>query len=213
MASIVLLWWDLCSITSLDASLCAVITGLHTMSTLNWHWIISMHPAELWSQSSLVDFQSYRNKTKKTNSFSTPLHPYPWFFPYFYLTWHAFFIIDVLFAATFYSHPLFISLPYLLPLLLMNSSQPSSDFLVFLPPSPPNLPFPLFQSTCDTLRSHSDSLGFAPNVLPSHPAVGNFEEFACWWRRRRDGLGYDGKLWNIYRTDFKRSVSPRKCTC
>ncbi|KAI2648837.1 Acid-sensing ion channel 1C [Labeo rohita] len=34
-------------------------------------------------------------------------------------------------------------------------------------------------STCDTLRSHSDSLGFAPNVLPSHPAIGNFEEFAC----------------------------------
>lgn len=45
----------------------------------------------------------------------------------------------------------------------------------------PLLPrFPsLFQSTCDTLRSHSDSLGFAPNVLPSHPTLGSFEEFAC----------------------------------
>ncbi|XP_026876077.1 acid-sensing ion channel 1C isoform X2 [Electrophorus electricus] len=34
-------------------------------------------------------------------------------------------------------------------------------------------------STCDTLRSHSDSLGFTPNMLPSHQAIGNFEEFAC----------------------------------
>ncbi|XP_076826730.1 acid-sensing ion channel 1C isoform X2 [Brachyhypopomus gauderio] len=34
-------------------------------------------------------------------------------------------------------------------------------------------------STCDTLRSHSDSLGFTPNMLPSHPTLGNFEEFAC----------------------------------
>lgn len=43
------------------------------------------------------------------------------------------------------------------------------------------LPFPLFlQSTCDTLRSHSDSLGFTPNMLPRHPTLGNFEEFACW---------------------------------
>ncbi|XP_058878974.1 acid-sensing ion channel 1C isoform X2 [Acipenser ruthenus] len=35
------------------------------------------------------------------------------------------------------------------------------------------------QSTCDTLRSHSDSLGFTPNMLPRHPTLGNFEEFAC----------------------------------
>ncbi|KAG6926055.1 acid-sensing ion channel 1C-like [Chelydra serpentina] len=34
-------------------------------------------------------------------------------------------------------------------------------------------------STCPTLRSHSDSLGFTPNMLPRHPALGNFEEFAC----------------------------------
>ncbi|CAF98449.1 unnamed protein product, partial [Tetraodon nigroviridis] len=37
----------------------------------------------------------------------------------------------------------------------------------------------LYESTCDTLRSHSDSLGFTPNVLPRHPTLGNFEEFAC----------------------------------
>lgn len=43
------------------------------------------------------------------------------------------------------------------------------------------LPFPsVLQSTCDTLRSHSDSLGFTPNMLPRHPTLGNFEEFACW---------------------------------
>uniref|UniRef100_UPI00398EB6E7 acid-sensing ion channel 1C-like n=1 Tax=Pristiophorus japonicus TaxID=55135 RepID=UPI00398EB6E7 len=34
-------------------------------------------------------------------------------------------------------------------------------------------------STCDTLRSHSDSMGFTPNMLPRHPTLGNFEEFAC----------------------------------
>ncbi|XP_078254571.1 acid-sensing ion channel 3-like [Rhinoraja longicauda] len=34
-------------------------------------------------------------------------------------------------------------------------------------------------STCDTLRSHSDSLGFTPNMLPRHPTLGTFEEFAC----------------------------------
>ncbi|XP_069778730.1 acid-sensing ion channel 2-like isoform X2 [Narcine bancroftii] len=34
-------------------------------------------------------------------------------------------------------------------------------------------------STCDTLRSHSDSLGFTPHMLPRHPTLGNFEEFAC----------------------------------
>ncbi|XP_010790850.1 acid-sensing ion channel 1C [Notothenia coriiceps] len=34
-------------------------------------------------------------------------------------------------------------------------------------------------STCDTLRSHSESLGFTPNMLPRHPTLGNFEEFAC----------------------------------
>ncbi|XP_030072974.1 acid-sensing ion channel 1C-like [Microcaecilia unicolor] len=34
-------------------------------------------------------------------------------------------------------------------------------------------------STCDTLRSHSESLGFTPNMLPCHPTLGNFEEFAC----------------------------------
>ncbi|XP_051878547.1 acid-sensing ion channel 1-like isoform X2 [Pristis pectinata] len=34
-------------------------------------------------------------------------------------------------------------------------------------------------STCDTLRSHSDSLGFTPNMLPRHSTLGNFEEFAC----------------------------------
>lgn len=52
------------------------------------------------------------------------------------------------------------------PLTLLNSSS--------LPP------FRLFlQSTCDTLRSHSDSLGFTPNMLPRHPTLGSFEEFAC----------------------------------
>lgn len=49
--------------------------------------------------------------------------------------------------------------------------------LVFPPPLPSVL-----QSTCDTLRSHSDSLGFTPNMLPRHPTLGNFEEFACWRR-------------------------------
>ncbi|XP_032875450.1 acid-sensing ion channel 1-like [Amblyraja radiata] len=34
-------------------------------------------------------------------------------------------------------------------------------------------------STCDTLRSQSDSLGFTPNMLPRHPTLGTFEEFAC----------------------------------
>lgn len=190
MASIVLLWWDLCSITSLDASLCAVITGLHTMSTLNWHWIISMHPAELWSQSSLVDFQSYRNKTKKTNSFSTPLHPYPWFFPSFLsnLTCILHYWCSVC------CHVLFTSLVYFTPSIVINGCHwhEFTSTLIWssrIPPTPRNLPFPLFQSTCDTLRSHSDSLGFAPNVLPSHPAIGNFEEFACWWHRRRDPGG------------------------
>ncbi len=156
------------------------------------------------------DFHIYRNKTKKTSSFPTPLHPsIPvifFFFLFIQLDMHS-----SLLTFCFIHIPLFISLPYFLPLLLMgvtdmNSSQPSSGI-------PRYLPFPLFQSTCDTLRSHSDSLGFAPNVLPSHPAIGNFEEFACWWRRWGDGWGYDGKLWNIYRIDSKRSVSPRKCTC
>ncbi|XP_064361610.1 acid-sensing ion channel 3 isoform X4 [Dromaius novaehollandiae] len=35
------------------------------------------------------------------------------------------------------------------------------------------------QSACHPLRGHSDSLGFAPNMLPRHPALGTFEEFAC----------------------------------
>ncbi|XP_072425747.1 acid-sensing ion channel 1C-like isoform X2 [Chiloscyllium punctatum] len=34
-------------------------------------------------------------------------------------------------------------------------------------------------STCDTLRSHTDSLAYTPNMLPRHPTLGNFEEFAC----------------------------------
>eukprot|EP00062_Callorhinchus_milii_P026861 gi/632989480/ref/XP_007883671.1/ PREDICTED: acid-sensing ion channel 1-like [Callorhinchus milii] len=34
-------------------------------------------------------------------------------------------------------------------------------------------------STCDTLHSHSDSVGFTPNMLPRHPTLGTFEEFAC----------------------------------
>ncbi|XP_074842466.1 acid-sensing ion channel 3 [Carettochelys insculpta] len=34
-------------------------------------------------------------------------------------------------------------------------------------------------STCHTLRSHVDSLGCTPNMLPRHPALGTFEEFAC----------------------------------
>ncbi len=159
---------------------------------IQWvHWIISMHPAELWLQSSLLDFQ--RNKTKKTSSFPTPLHPYSWFFPSFYPTWHAFFIIDVLFAAEFYSHPLVYFTPILTSIVINGCHW--HEFISTLiwspgiPPTPRNLPFPLFQSTCDTLRSHSDSLGFAPNVLPSHPAIGNFEEFACWWRRWRDPGG------------------------
>lgn len=55
-------------------------------------------------------------------------------------------------------------------------SPPSLNLVELL--SPPSLPS-LLQSTCDTLRSHSDSLGFTPNVLPRHPTLGNFEEFAC----------------------------------
>lgn len=51
---------------------------------------------------------------------------------------------------------------------------------------PPSLPS-LLQSTCDTLRSHSDSLGFTPNMLPCHPTLGNFEEFACW--QHKVGVG------------------------
>lgn len=51
---------------------------------------------------------------------------------------------------------------------------------------PPSLPSVL-QSTCDTLRSHSDSLGFTPNMLPRHPTLGNFEEFACW--QHKVGVG------------------------
>lgn len=42
---------------------------------------------------------------------------------------------------------------------------------------PPPPPFP--QSTRPPLRCHTDSLSFAPNVLPRHPALGAFEEFAC----------------------------------
>lgn len=179
----------------------------HTWGSLEW--IISMHPAELWLQSSLVDFQSSRIKTKKTSSFPTPLHPYlyPWILPPFFLSffhqiWHVYFIIALLMfclllIATFYWH----SLVYFTPIfvyfhcykcvcasLTWIHLQPliwSPD----IPPTPRNFPFSLLQSTCDTLRSHSDSLGFAPNVLPSHPAIGNFEEFACWWRRRRDPEG------------------------
>lgn len=64
----------------------------------------------------------------------------------------------------------------------------------------PSLPSVL-QSTCDTLRSHSDSLGFTPNMLPRHPTLGNFEEFACWQHKVGVGAGWhirglDSKLWN-----------------
>lgn len=74
---------------------------------------------------------------------------------------------------------LILSVPHFFP------ASPSSS-LPSPPPSlnpvelvfPPSLPSVL-QSTCDTLRSHSDSLGFTPNMLPRHPTLGNFEEFAC----------------------------------
>lgn len=156
MASIVLLWWDLCSITSLDASLCAVITGLHTMSTLNWHWIISMHPAELWSQSSLVDFQSYRNKTKKTNSFSTPLHPYPWFFPSFLsnLTCILHYWCSVC------CHVLFTSLVYFTPILTSIVINEFISTLIWFPRIPPSFPpkSPV-SSLSEHMRHTPESLG------------------------------------------------------
>lgn len=67
-----------------------------------------------------------------------------------------------------------------------SSPPPSPLHHPSLPPSlnPVELVFPpsspsVLQSTCDTLRSHSDSLGFTPNMLPRHPTLGNFEEFAC----------------------------------
>lgn len=44
-----------------------------------------------------------------------------------------------------------------------------------LPPTAPPRP----QSARHPLRCHADSLSFAPNVLPRHPALGAFEEFAC----------------------------------
>ncbi|XP_072858733.1 acid-sensing ion channel 3 isoform X2 [Pogona vitticeps] len=34
-------------------------------------------------------------------------------------------------------------------------------------------------STCHTLRSHSDSLGYTPNLLPRHATLGRLQEFAC----------------------------------
>lgn len=62
--------------------------------------------------------------------------------------------------------------------------HPSLNPVEFVsPPSPPSV----LQSTCDTLRSHSDSLGFTPNMLPRHPTLGNFEEFACW--QHNGGVG------------------------
>ena len=79
-------------------------------------------------------------------------------------------------------------------------SQPSPNAFEFLPPCPP-YPSLVLQSTCDTLRSHSDSLGFTSNMLPRHPTVGNFEEFACWRleQQARVGpgkLGLDSILWS-----------------
>lgn len=133
---------------------------------------------------------SRATETKLRKLLPSPLpsiHPHHFFF--FYPTWHAFFII----AATFYSHPLVYFTPILTSIVINGCHW--HEFISTLiwspgiPPTPRNLPFPLFQSTCDTLRSHSDSLGFAPNVLPSHPAIGNFEEFACWWRRGQDPSG------------------------
>lgn len=97
----------------------------------------------------------------------------------------------------FYMNSIFLS--YVFPSLIFVCSILHLRFITHLfhiwTPHP-SYPVPsLFQSTCDTLRSHSDSLGFAPNVLPSHPSLGNFEEFACWWRRRPGQLGSDNKLW------------------
>lgn len=84
-----------------------------------------------------------------------------------------------------------------LPTVFSGAAIDSSCILRHIWTSLPSFPVsPLFQSTCDTLRSHSDSLGFAPNVLPSHPTLGNFEEFACWRRGRRGTISWsDGKLW------------------
>uniref|UniRef100_A0A8C6JB83 Uncharacterized protein n=1 Tax=Melopsittacus undulatus TaxID=13146 RepID=A0A8C6JB83_MELUD len=47
--------------------------------------------------------------------------------------------------------------------------------------STPQLPLPHACPTgaCAPLRCHTDSLTFAPNMLPRHPALGPFEEFAC----------------------------------
>lgn len=35
------------------------------------------------------------------------------------------------------------------------------------------------QSACNPLRSHADSVGYTPHVLPRHATLGNLEEFAC----------------------------------
>lgn len=114
----------------------------HTRGSLEW--IISMHPAELWWQSSLVDFQSSRIKTKKTSSFPTPLHPYllPYFF---YQIWHV--------------HVL-LTFPCLLPYLFISMnkhefiSNPSSDLLVSLPP-----PGFSVSSLAEHMRHTPESLG------------------------------------------------------
>lgn len=104
--------------------------------------------------------------------------------------------MDVFSICTFPFHYPYLFFPLSLPTVFSGATIDSLCILRHIWTSLPSFPVsPLFQSTCDTLRSHSDSLGFAPNVLPSHPTLGNFEEFACWRRRQRGQLASDGKLW------------------
>lgn len=93
----------------------------------------------------------------------------------------------LMFSLSLLSSPCFVHFHFICSgLLYPPLSSPSSSSSLSSCPSlnlvellfPPSLPS-LLQSTCDTLRSHSDSLGFTPNVLPRHPTLGNFEEFAC----------------------------------
>lgn len=172
-----------------------IITDVHTA-----------HTQRTWHEVQLKELKVNQSRLKRLLP-SRPLHSC--FGPSYFL-YTQYLIIDWCFVSR-YGH---ISIFHFIPVCLClrsyfsvvnvsvchhheNHLRPSSDLLV---PPVPDFPFLVFQSTCDTLRSHSDSLGFAPNVLPSHPAIGNFEEFACWWRTQaaRPRLAFDGKLWNIW---------------
>lgn len=88
----------------------------------------------------------------------------------FFLLAHHFTVFHTHFTCGFFDWRSIIIIPKIPP-----SPPPLTPFELVSPP-PPLL---VLQSTCDTLRSHSDSLGFTPNMLPRHPTLGNFEEFAC----------------------------------